>query len=38
MRLINGAHSIVYSTDAEADRAFLRDVLGLPGVDVGHGG
>ena len=35
--LINGAHSIVYSTDAEADRAFFRDVLGLPGVDVGHG-
>ena len=35
--LINGAHSIIYSTDAEADRAFLRDVLGLPGVDVGHG-
>ena len=37
MRLINGAHSIIYSTDAEADRAFLRDVLELPGVDVGHG-
>ena len=37
MPLINGAHSIVYSTDADADRAFLRDVLGLPAVDVGHG-
>jgi hypothetical protein len=37
MRLINGAHSIIYSTDAQADRAFLRDVLELPRVDVGHG-
>ncbi len=35
--MINGAHVIVYSTDAEADRAFLRDVLELPHVDVGHG-
>jgi len=37
MPLINGAHSIIYSTDADADRAFLRDVLGLPAVDVGRG-
>jgi hypothetical protein len=37
MALINGAHSIVYSRDAEADKAFLRDVLGLPNVDVGRG-
>ena len=35
--MINGAHVIVYSKDAEADRAFLRDVLGLPHVDVGQG-
>jgi hypothetical protein len=35
--VITGAHAIVYSKDADADRAFLRDVLGLPGVDVGHG-
>jgi catechol 2,3-dioxygenase-like lactoylglutathione lyase family enzyme len=35
--MINGAHSIIYSKNPEADRAFLRDVLGLPGVDVGHG-
>jgi catechol 2,3-dioxygenase-like lactoylglutathione lyase family enzyme len=35
--MINGAHAIVYSRDAEADRAFLRDVIGLPSVDVGHG-
>src|SRR5438067_13354492 len=35
--MILGAHSILYSTDAAADRAFLRDVLGFPHVDVGHG-
>ncbi len=35
--MINGAHTIIYSTDAEADRAFLRDVIGLPHVDVGDG-
>ena len=35
--MINGSHVIVYSKDAEADRAFLRDVLELPHVDVGHG-
>jgi hypothetical protein len=35
--MINGAHSILYSTNPEADRAFLRDVLKLPHVDVGHG-
>jgi catechol 2,3-dioxygenase-like lactoylglutathione lyase family enzyme len=35
--VISGAHSIVYSTDPEADRAFFRDVLGLPNVDVGDG-
>ena len=35
--MIFGAHTIVYSKDAEADRAFLRDVLGFPSVDAGHG-
>ena len=35
--MITGAHSIIYSTDAEADRAFLKDVIGLPHVDVGQG-
>ena len=35
--MINGAHAIIYSKDAEADRAFLRDVLKLPSVDVGRG-
>jgi len=35
--VIVGAHSIVYSMNPEADRAFLRDVLRLPSVDVGEG-
>ena len=35
--MINGAHIIIYSTDAEADRNFIRDVLGFPGVDAGAG-
>ena len=35
--MINGAHVILYSKDAEADRAFLKDVLGFPHVDAGHG-
>jgi catechol 2,3-dioxygenase-like lactoylglutathione lyase family enzyme len=35
--MIMGAHVIVYSTDAEADRAFFRDVLQFPAVDAGHG-
>ncbi len=35
--MINGAHAIVYSTTPEADRAFFRDVLKLPKVDVGGG-
>ncbi len=35
--VIIGAHSVLSSTDPEADRAFLRDVLGLPHVDAGEG-
>ena len=35
--MISGAHAIIYSTDADADRAFLKDVLGLPHVDTGGG-
>ncbi len=35
--MIFGAHVVVYSRDADADRAFLRDVLGLASVDAGHG-
>jgi hypothetical protein len=35
--MIYGAHTIIYSRDAEADRAFFRDVLEYPCVDAGHG-
>jgi hypothetical protein len=35
--MIIGAHSIIYSKKPEADRAFLRDVLKFPNVDVGDG-
>jgi hypothetical protein len=35
--MISGAHVIVCSKDAEADRAFFRDVLGFKSVDAGHG-
>jgi hypothetical protein len=35
--MIIGAHSIIYSTNPDADRAFLRDVLKLTNVDVGDG-
>ena len=35
--MISGAHIILYSKDAEADRRFFRDVLGFKSVDAGHG-
>jgi catechol 2,3-dioxygenase-like lactoylglutathione lyase family enzyme len=35
--MIFGAHVVVYSKDADADRAFLRDILGFTSVDAGHG-
>ena len=35
--MISGAHVVLYSKDAEADRAFLRNILGFPSVDAGHG-
>jgi len=35
--MIIGAHAILYSKDPDADRAFLRDVLRFPQVDVGGG-
>ncbi|MGA2421145.1 MAG: extradiol dioxygenase [Candidatus Acidiferrum sp.] len=35
--MISGAHMIVYSKNAEADRAFFREVLGFQSVDAGHG-
>jgi catechol 2,3-dioxygenase-like lactoylglutathione lyase family enzyme len=36
-RVIFGAHVILFSRDAEADRAFLADVLGFGHVDAGGG-
>ena len=35
--MISGAHVVLYSNDATADRVFLRDVLGFVSVDAGHG-
>jgi catechol 2,3-dioxygenase-like lactoylglutathione lyase family enzyme len=35
--MIFGAHVIIYSKDATADRAFMRDILGFASVDAGHG-
>src|SRR6266545_4268241 len=35
--MITGVHTIIYSKDADADKAFFRDVLKLTNVDVGHG-
>jgi hypothetical protein len=35
--MIIGAHSIINSTNPDADRAFLRDVIKLTNVDVGGG-
>ena len=35
--MIDGAHIIIYSKDAEADKAFFKNVLKFQNVDVGHG-
>ena len=35
--MISGAHVILFVPNADATRAFLRDVLGLPAVDAGGG-
>jgi hypothetical protein len=35
--VITGAHVILFSRDAEADRRFLRDVIGFDSVDAGGG-
>ena len=36
--MIRGVHTMFYSSEPEALRAFLRDKLGLPATDVGDGG
>ena len=35
--MISGAHVVIYSKNADEDRAFFRDVLGFKSVDAGHG-
>ena len=35
--MITGVHAILFTRDADALRAFLRDVLELPSVDAGGG-
>jgi catechol 2,3-dioxygenase-like lactoylglutathione lyase family enzyme len=35
--VITGVHAIIFTRDAEADRAFFREVLGFPSVDAGGG-
>jgi hypothetical protein len=35
--MITGAHSIIYSSNAEADRDFLKNILRFSNVDIGHG-
>lgn len=34
---IRGIHGLLYSSDPETTRAFFRDVLRLPGGDIGDG-
>ena len=35
--MITGAHAVLFTTDADADRGFFRDVLEFPSVDAGGG-
>jgi catechol 2,3-dioxygenase-like lactoylglutathione lyase family enzyme len=35
--MINGVHTLLYSRDVDAARAFLRDALGLASIDSGGG-
>ena len=35
--MLIGVHSVIYSTNPDADRAFLRDVMKLTNVDAGGG-
>jgi len=35
--MIVGTHTVIFSTDPEADRAFFRDVIKFPYVDSGDG-
>ena len=35
--MISGSHVMIFSQDAEADRAFVRDILEVPCIDSGGG-
>lgn len=35
--MITGIHAVIYTRNADADRAFFRDVLGFSSVDAGDG-
>jgi predicted enzyme related to lactoylglutathione lyase len=35
--VINAVHTLIYAEDAQAARAFMRDVVGWPSLDVGDG-
>jgi len=35
--MITGVHTMFYSSEVEALRAFIRDKLGFPATDVGNG-
>jgi catechol 2,3-dioxygenase-like lactoylglutathione lyase family enzyme len=35
--MISGAHVVIHSGNADADRNFFRDILGFASVDAGHG-
>jgi catechol 2,3-dioxygenase-like lactoylglutathione lyase family enzyme len=35
--VIVGSHVVLFSQDADADRAFFKEVLGFSSVDAGHG-
>jgi len=36
MLVLTGTHVVVYSKNAETDRVFFKDILGLHSVDAGH--
>jgi predicted enzyme related to lactoylglutathione lyase len=35
--MITGVHALIYTRDADADRIFFKDVLGLDSIDSGGG-
>jgi len=37
MMMINGVHTLLYSTDPDATREFFRDAMQLQSVDAGRG-